>query len=161
ADNEAVEKRMRQDITFLASAECEGRGVDTEGIHKAAEYIANEFKKAGLKPGGPKGSWYQPFTISAGTSKLDGPGALRLRGPQGQEIVLEGGKHFQVLGMSGDGKATAPLVFAGYGATAPRIGYDDYKGLDVAGKVVIVLRRLPRWNNPNVPFDGDLRDDHA
>ena len=73
ADNETSEARMRKDVTYLASPECEGRGVDTEGINKAADYIADQFKKAGLKPGGPKGSYFQPFTISVGVSKLKGP----------------------------------------------------------------------------------------
>src|SRR5262245_3545249 len=103
AGNNAVEERMRRDITYLASAECEGRGVDTEGIHKAANYIANEFKKAGLKPGGPKGSYFQPFPIPVGEAKIAGPAALRLRGPIGQEIELTPGKDFDVMGLSANG----------------------------------------------------------
>src|SRR5438045_610132 len=53
AVDEAVEARLRKDVTFLASDECEGRGVSTKGINLAAEYVAHEFKKAGLKPAGP------------------------------------------------------------------------------------------------------------
>src|SRR5438105_7831050 len=87
ADNEAVEARMRRDITFLASDECEGRGPGTKGIDKAAEYIAREFQKAGLQPGGPQASWFQPFQI-LGSAQLDGPSTLRLRGPLGQQIEL-------------------------------------------------------------------------
>src|SRR5258708_25608770 len=64
AEDDAVEARMRKDITFLASDECEGRGVETKGINRAADYIAAEFKKAGLKPGGPDDSYFQPFTIN-------------------------------------------------------------------------------------------------
>ncbi len=56
---------------------------------------------------------------------------------------------------------TAPLVFAGFGATAPGIGYDDYKGLDVAGKIVIILRHTPRWHSKDAPFDGPRKDEHA
>src|SRR5262249_34980224 len=55
--------RMRSDLTFLASAECEGRGPGTEGINKAADYIADAFRKAGLKGAMPDGSFFQPFTI--------------------------------------------------------------------------------------------------
>ncbi len=62
--DEAVKARMRKDVTYLASDECEGRGVDTAGIQKAATYIAAEFAKAGLKPGGVNGTYFQPFTIS-------------------------------------------------------------------------------------------------
>ena len=58
------EERMKRDITFLASDECEGRGPGTKGIDKAAVYIAGQFTQAGLKPGGVKGSFFQPFTIA-------------------------------------------------------------------------------------------------
>src|SRR2546425_1889150 len=84
ANNEESEARMRRDITCLASDECEGRGPGTKGIDKAADYIAGEFKKAGLKPGGTAG-YFQPFTIFEGV-KQDGPATMRLRGPLGQEI---------------------------------------------------------------------------
>jgi hypothetical protein len=161
ADNEASEARLRRDITFLASDECEGRGPGTKGIDKAADYIANEFKKAGLKPGGSKGSYFQPFTISAGVSKLKGQGKLVLRGPQGQQIELTPDKDFTITGASASGSLKAPLVFAGHGVTAPRIDYDDYKGVDVADKIVVLLRRVPRWGNAEVPFDGQKKDDHA
>ncbi len=75
-NEEAVEARMRKDITFLASDECEGRGVETQGIQKAANYIATEFSQAGLKPGGPGESHFQPFSI-AGQSKLEGEAPSR------------------------------------------------------------------------------------
>src|SRR5437773_7229371 len=65
--------RMKKDLYFLAGEECEGRGLKTEGINKAAAYIANEFKAAGLKPGGPAGSYFQPFAV--------------------KELYLEAGQH--------------------------------------------------------------------
>jgi Peptidase family M28/PDZ domain/PA domain len=160
ANEEAVEARMRRDITFLASDECEGRGVDTKGIDKAAAYIAAAYKQAGLKPGGPDGSYFQPFKI-AGAAKLEGPATLRLRGPQGQEIELKAGADFQVLGFSGSGKLTAPLVFAGFGVTAEKEGYDDYKGVDVAKKIVVLIRKAPRYDSPTAALGGDRKDDYA
>src|SRR5262249_17426157 len=72
AQDDPVVARMRKDITYLASEECEGRGVFTKGIEKAADYIANSFKQSGLKPGGPDGSYFQPFPISRGAGKLQG-----------------------------------------------------------------------------------------
>src|SRR5690348_855841 len=80
--------RMRRDINFLASDECEGRGVETKGIARAADYIVAAFKEAGLKPGGPDNSYFQPFKIT-GRAVLDGTPSLRLRGPLGQEIDLK------------------------------------------------------------------------
>ena len=141
----------RKDITYLASDECEGRGPGTKGIDLAATYIANEFKKAGLKPGGPDGSYFQPFTMT-GTSRLEGTPVLKLRGPLGQEIELVVDRHFRPLGMSGTGSTrNAPIVFVGFGATAKEIGYDDYKDIDVDGKVVLMLRRAPRATTIRTP----------
>jgi hypothetical protein len=160
ADNDAIEARMRKDITFLASDQCEGRGPGTKGIDLAAEHIAAAFAKAGLKPGGKEGSYYQPFTVSGG-AELGQPNSLRIRGPLGQDIELRQGVDFEVMGLSGSKTVSAPLVFVGYGASAPRVKYDDFKMLDVAGKVVILVRRVPRWNNKDLPFDGDKKDQHA
>jgi hypothetical protein len=170
AADQAVDARMRKDITFLASDECEGRGVTTKGINLAADYIANEFKQAGLKPAGNEGSYFQPFTMR-GPSKLGSPNALVLRGPLGQRIELQQGVDFQVLGLSRSGQLSAPLVFVGYGATAKEIDhgdytgkeidYDDYKGIDVAGKVVLIVRKAPRFENEYVPFDGRSSAYHA
>jgi Zn-dependent M28 family amino/carboxypeptidase len=161
AANEIVEARMRKDIFFLASDECEGRGVTTKGINIAADYIANEFKKAGLKPGGPDGSYFQPFTIGGG-ARLANPNTLALSGPLGQAIELKLGQHFGVLGLSAAGKVSAPIVFAGYGIVTDKgIVYDDYKDLDVKGKVVLLIRKTPRTGNEQVPFAGNESAYHA
>jgi Zn-dependent M28 family amino/carboxypeptidase len=159
ADDDPIEARMRKDITYLASDECEGRGVDTQGINKAADYIAAEFQKAGLKPFQQNANYFQPFSIS-GSAKLETPNTLKLQGPQGQEIELDLNNHFRPLGLSGAGKVSAPLVFAGYGAKAKDIGYDDFKDVDVAGKVVVFIRKVPRADNPNTPFDGNRMNQH-
>jgi hypothetical protein len=157
AVDDSAAARMRKDITFLASDRCEGRGVATQGINLAADYIAGEFKKAGLKPGGPDGSYFQPFTMPGGT--LDAPPRLVLRGPLGQRIELRPGADYEALGMAASGTITdAPVVFAGYGATVPKeASYDDYKDLDVAGKVVLILRDTPRTDNKFAPMGGDRR----
>jgi hypothetical protein len=157
---DAVEARMRRDITFLAADACEGRGVDTKGINLAADYIATEFQQAGLLPGGPNGSFFQPFSI-AGTNKLDGVSAVVLTGPLGQTIELRQNEHFTPVGFSGPGKLAAPVVFLGYGASADEIGYDDFRNVNVAGKVVVILRQTPRTDNAYARFNGDKRDRHA
>jgi hypothetical protein len=138
----ASEARLRRDITFLASDECEGRGPGTQGINKAADYIAAQFKQAGLKPGGEGGSYFQPFTINAGV--LDEPARLALKGPQGQKITLKQGVQFWPMSLGGSGSDKAAVVFAGYGISNDKANYDDYDDLDVAHKVVILLRGSPR-----------------
>src|SRR5262249_32171787 len=157
ANDQAVEERMRRDLTYLASDECEGRGPGTKGLEKAAQHIGVEFARAGLKPAGEKGSYFQPFNIY-GPSEQENPGKAILMGPLGQVIELKAGADFEVQGMSGPGKVTAPVVFVGYGATAKASGYDDYKGIDVTGKIVIMLRRTPRWTSAELPFDGGEKD---
>jgi hypothetical protein len=159
--NEAVEQRMRKDISFLASDSCEGRGVTTKGINLAADYIAGQFQQAGLKPGGVEGTFFQPFQMSSG-AKLGSPNSLILYGPLGQEIQLRAGRDFQPLGLSASGTLDhVPVVFAGYGASAKEVGYDDYNSIDAAGKIVVVVRKTPRAGNPQMPFDGTNAAYHA
>jgi Zn-dependent M28 family amino/carboxypeptidase len=152
-DNATPQDRLRRDVTFLASDACEGRGVATRGINLAADYVAAEFKKAGLKPGGANGSYFQPFTMPGGV--LQAPPRLALTGPLGQRIDLKAGQDYEPMGLAHSGKLDGvPLVFVGYGATGSReVGYDDYAGVDVAGKAVIVLRETPRGGNRPAPFD--------
>ena len=72
---------MKSDVTYLASDELEGRGPTTKGINKAADYIADEFKKAGLKPGGVDGTYFQPFPYPAQRPRRAGH-ARRSRDPR-------------------------------------------------------------------------------
>jgi hypothetical protein len=153
--NDKALQRMWRDVWFLASDDCEGRGIETKGINLAADHIAAEFKKAGLKPAGKGGSYFQPFTVTTG-GKLGTPTSLTLTGPKGSPRELELQKEFAVLGFSPSAKASGPLAFAGYGITAPELKYDDYAGLDVRGKIVVVLRHTPRAD-----AEGDKRFDPA
>jgi peptidase M28-like protein/PDZ domain-containing protein/PA domain-containing protein len=142
AERTASEARLRRDITFLAADECEGRGPGTRGLDKAADYIADQFKKAGLKPAGADGSYFQPFTINA--SVLDKPAHISLTGPQGQTIAFKQGVQFWPMAWGGSGSDKAPVVFAGYGITSDKGKYDDYADVDVANKVVVLLRGSPQ-----------------
>jgi hypothetical protein len=157
----AVVERMRNDITYLASDELEGRGVTTKGINLAADFIAGEFKKAGLKPAGKNADYFQPFSIVTGAAKLEEPNSLKLHGPKGEEIELKMGDQFIPIGLSESGKVKADIAFVGYGATAAKLDYDDYKNIDVAGKIVIVLRKTPRSENIKDGFEGGKDGPHA
>ncbi len=151
---------LKKDIYFLASDECEGRGPGTKGIDIAADYISKQLSEAGLKPGGVNGGYFQPFTIK-GAPALGKPNEVVFNGPNATTIGLEVGKDCQVLGLSGSGKADAPLVFVGYGLQAKGENFDEYDGIDVAGKIVVMLRRVPRWSNKDTPFGGKERDSFA
>jgi len=146
---------MKRDLYYLASDECEGRGPGTKGLDLAATYIAKQFADAGLKPGGVDGGFFQPFTIK-GSSNLEQPNTLVFTGPGKKSVAVPLDKSFHVMGLSGSKKVDAPLVFAGYGLQT-NFKYDDYVGIDMAGKVVVLLRRIPRFNSKNHPF-GAKRD---
>jgi hypothetical protein len=158
---EAVDSRYNADLKFLAGEKCEGRGVLTEGLNVAADYIADEFKRLGLKVVAKNPGYFQPFPITSG-SKLGEPNKFVLNGPLGQRIELEMGKQFGVVAFGSTGKVDAPLVFVGYGITSADANYNDYKDIDVAGKVVVVLRRAPRYGNDEAtPFTGGTENHHS
>jgi len=155
-----VEKRLTADLKFLTSDECEGRGVGTKGLDLAADYIERQFVNAGLKPGGPNGSFYQPFQLITNV-KRGTNNRLILKGPLGQTITLEQGKHVSTWPLGGNGKAEAPVVFAGYGITSANPKYDDYAGIDVAGKVVLVLTGTPREDSDYADVFADAGVDRS
>ena len=147
--------KIKRDIDYLASDECEGRGTETKGLLKAGEYVAKSFAGAGLKPGGTDG-YFQPFNI-AGPPRLGSPNAAALKvaaDGKGDAAELAFGKDFTPLAASQNGKFAGELVFAGYGIQAPDLKYDDYAGLDVAGKVVVVLRRAPKAGTKDNPLEA-------
>src|SRR5581483_5856426 len=143
----AREARLLRDLQFLTSDACEGRGITTKGIELAATHIEREMIKAGLLPGGPDQSYFQPFTV-ASDGKLGKDNQLVLRGPLKQTLTLEHGKHFVSMLQGGSGKIEAPLVFVGYGLTTAQPAYDYYALVDVAGKIVVVFADTPRKGHP-------------
>jgi hypothetical protein len=156
-----VATRMRADLTFLASDACEGRGPGTLGIDKAADYIAAAFRVAGLHGAMPDGSFFQPFTVR-GSPTLEPGAEVNLAGPdvETKRLVLK--DDFQIIGLSGSGTTTAPVVFVGYGITCPEPSFDDYHGVDVAGKVALIIRRAPRYGDKDHPFaDDQTMQQHA
>jgi len=132
---------------FLAAPERSGRGVGTPGLAAARDYIAAEFAKYGLLPGGDGNSYLQSFDVAVGV-KVKAPSSLALG--QGPALTLD--EDWLPLGLSASGLAEAEAVFAGYGITAKDHGYDDYAGIDVKGKIVVVLRYEPPPTDDRSPF---------
>ena len=147
-------ERITADLQVLASDAFEGRGPGTEGIDRAADYIRDGFAGAGLKGAMPDGGFFQPFEITLGSRVDPANCRLVLTGPDGGSRPLTLGGEYQPLAYGGEGAVGAELVFAGFGITAPEVGYDDFAGLDVAGKIAVVLRREPRQTDPESPFNG-------
>ncbi len=135
-------KRVTHDITYLASDALEGRGVQTKGIVVAADYIRDEFKKIGLKSGTEDGSYFQKFDVAIREAGSTASGSLAVRiGDESTELKI--GQDFQPQQLGGSGSAKAGIVFIGYGVSAPKLEYDDYKDADVKGKILLMLRREP------------------
>src|SRR3954471_20201007 len=107
-DRDSAVARLKSDVTFLASAECEGRGPGTAGIDKAADYVAAAFKKSGLKGGMPDGSYFQPFTFK-GSPTLGEDVSVELVGPDGGK-TLKLAEEYQPHGLSGKGKAAGGIA---------------------------------------------------
>ncbi len=128
-------------VRYLSSDELQGRGSGTKGNDRAAEYIAARFKAIGLTPGGERRSFFQRFPVFTGV-ELGKENRIELKSG-GSTDRLRVNEDFLPLGFSRNGAVTAPVVFAGYGISQPELSYDDYAGLDVRGKVVLVLRHTP------------------
>lgn len=167
-DSSAVEARLTEAIRYLASDDLEGRGIGTKGLDKAAEFIAAEFAKLGLKTSLYDGTPFQKFQVTAKVElgpkeknrlTLSGPPAAEGQSPQ--KLGWKLGKEFQTLAVGGTGAVQAPFVFAGYGISAKDLKYDDYEGLDVNGKVVVLLRKEPQQGNPHSVFDGTNASQYA
>jgi hypothetical protein len=150
APNAGTVERMRKDLFYLAGPECEGRGVGTTGLDKAADHIAATFKAAGLKSATKDGSYFQPFTMSS-FPNIDGATTLAFTGPDEKAIAVEADTDFRPTGYSSGGKTSGGIVFVGHGITAPNLKFDDYDGVDVKGKWVLIIRRTPK---PEATRDG-------
>jgi Peptidase family M28/PDZ domain/PA domain len=142
-------------VRELADPRLEGRGVGTHGLDQAADFVADEMRAAGLHPGAADGTFAQRFEVTTGVevvapSRLDALGAHDAPGDR-----------FMPLGFSTNGTLTAPVVFAGYGITAPGYAWDDYAGLDVHDKIVLVLTQEPGEMDSTSVFDGNVNTPHA
>ena len=133
-------KRFLDDVKSLSSPEMEGRGAGTKGIERAASLIERRYQSLGLQPAGAK-SFLQPFPVITGAKLREGN---RLEVQDGQsKRGLKLNQDFVPFSFSASGEVAGHLVFAGYGATAPEFGYDDYAHLDVKDKIVVILRYEP------------------
>ncbi|MFK7767378.1 MAG: M20/M25/M40 family metallo-hydrolase [Mariniblastus sp.] len=156
-------KRVSHDIEFMASDEMGGRKPGTPGIKMCEDFLVDEYKKIGLKPL-EDGTFLQEFVVKEirqiGKSKKQT--SLVLSGPDGKEMDLELGKQYQQLMPLKDFDLSSDLIFVGYGITAVEDhNYDDFGGIDVEGKIVVIIRYEPQSEDENSVFNGAETSRHA
>ena len=162
SDAAAATARLTADLTFLASDELAGRGVGSEGIAQAGEYIAQRFRELGFQVDAFDGKPFQPFGIPGQIGMGDPAHNLLSLQTKGQPVDgLKMGTDFNPLSLGGNGQFSGQVAFAGYGITAKEYLYDDFAAFDPKGKVVIVLRKEPQQDNPNSVFEGKENSQYA
>ena len=144
ADTDFSAERFKAHVTFLADDLLEGREAGTRGHEIAAKYIAAQFESFGLKPGGDDGTYFKKVDLLESALSAPAP-TLSITTPAGAKPFKQG-VTAMIGGPIGGGsvRVRAPLVFVGYGMTDKAMGYDDYVGLDVRGKIVVVLLGSPK-----------------
>jgi len=132
-------------IEKLCSPEFNGRLTGTPEFTASAEWVAGKFKEWGIKPAGDDGDYFQRFNFAY--TDVNDIGSLALNLTQTDGSVIKKNYTYPdeyYPGMnSGSGEITAEVVFVGYGVSAPELNYDDYKGIDVKGKIVLLNRDVP------------------
>jgi len=159
AQPEFSSQEFLEPVKVLASDKLRGRGDGTKQLDEAARYIGRRFKKFGLQPAGDNRTYLQHFMITVG-AKLGPNNSLAYESAATRKTFTLG-QDFVPFSFSEAIKLQAPLVFAGYGITAPEFNYDDYKGIDAKGKMVLVLRHEPQENDEKSVFAGKQLTTHA
>ena len=157
ADVAPQSRRLRAELEFLASDTLRGRVSLSPEADVTARYIAASFERSGLKPAAD-GSYLQEFPL-IGYRADPARRALKLT-RAGVDTVFRPGTDFTGA-FYRDVHITAPVVFAGYGISAPEYGYDDYAGVDVTGKIVLMFDHEPQEDNPQSVFNGTGHTLHA
>jgi hypothetical protein len=150
-----TEDYIREVMIEISDDDYEGRGPATAGDLKTRKFLVEQMKEIGLQPGMPDGTWEQPFKmVSVNTLPTEGWTFQR----NGKSVTFEFYEDFMI---NGDNQQPQPsvenaeVVFAGYGIQAPEFGWDDYKNIDVTGKVVLLMNNDPDWD-PDL-FAGEAR----
>ena len=154
--------RFLAHVRYLASDDLEGRGNGSSGLERAADYIAREFARAGLKPGGAEGTFFQPFDVTTDL-RVEAGNMLHLEGTRGTAAFDLGADYCPASAdVTPPGTlADLPLVFAGYGIRAPALAYDDYADVDAKGAAILVFAHQPQELTPDSPFGGTRITPHA
>src|SRR5688572_20224713 len=137
---------LREKVTWLASKELKGRGNGSPQLRIAADYIADIFKKNGVKPAGDSGTYLQNFRMF--TARLGAGNSFRV---DAAEYVL--GTDYVPHYLSPNAAAEGPLVFVGYGLSSPRLKFDEFARVNLRGRIAVVIDTNPRADDFSSPFN--------
>lgn len=160
SDRDASLKRVTFDIQYMSSDEMGGRQPGTPGIKLCEDYIVAEYKKAGLKPL-ENGTYFQELEVGNTRVVNKQATSLVLAGPDDKKIELQLGKDYQQLLGRREFDLSSDLVFVGYGISAEEHNYDEFDGVDVEGKIVVLIRFEPQADDSNSVFNGEETSSHA
>jgi hypothetical protein len=151
--------RLKRHVETLSADSFEGRAPATKGEQMTVDYLIREFRAAGLKPGGDMRGGKRQWTQTVPLLKADivGTPQLQLRTAAGVQPLAQGQQIAVRAPMNGQTQvrlSNAPLVFVGYGVTAPERQWDDFKNADVRGKVIVVLVNDPDFEGGEGDFGG-------
>jgi hypothetical protein len=155
-------RNLKADVNFLASDELAGRKTTSHEARIASNYIASEFLRAGLKPMGDNGSYFQGYDLTQ-AAQDDANVSFTVRSGA-QEKSYQLNHDFDLTWITqttNPTTATGPVVFLGFGINAPEYGYDDLANVDLHGKIVIVLTHEPQESDPSSKFKGRWHTYHA
>jgi hypothetical protein len=151
-------QRYLDDVKFLAAPQMRGRATGSPELEKAARFIAARFHSFGLQPIDGK-SYFQAFQVT--TNARLGSANRFSYSLDGKTIDVKFREEFIPFNFSSRATLTGPVVFAGYGITAPEYAYDDYAGLDAKGKIVLLLRHEPQEFDEKSVFAGKVYTEHS
>jgi Zn-dependent M28 family amino/carboxypeptidase len=148
-------EKIRAHVRFLANDLLEGRGPGTRGGQLAAEYIATQFALAGARPAGENGTYFQKVPLMAVHTEVDKT-SFTLVPAAGAPIHLKYGEDYLTKDQTGAPTVDidAPIVFVGYGIDAPEYQWNDYAGVDVKGKILLVIVNQPPSNDDHFFHGG-------
>ena len=152
--------RYQATVKKLASPEMKGRGTGSPELENAARYLATQFEKIGIPPADGK-NYYQRFNVTTNARLGDRNFLTWTLDGAGSSNALKPAADFQPFNFSGNGTVSGEVVFAGYGITAPEYNYDDYAGIDVKDKIVLLLRHEPQEFEEKSVFAGKAYTRHA
>jgi len=151
ATHEQAALRIQSDVEYLADDKLEGRETGTPGFELAADYVARRYMQMGLLPAGDDGSFFQRVPLLKATRE-DQDAAFVIEREDGNTALELGSQYLPGLNYNTTGHSLrAPAVFVGHGVHAPELGYDDFSGVDVRGKIAVLFSGAPSR------FDNDRR----